>query len=201
MSRLSTRLRREWDEFVGPEATRTNTVVTLSGGAAALLAAPRLARRRGAGRGAAAVIALLAVDLAGGVYVNNTRACARWYERPGQGASQHLTFAAWHVHPALVGCVDSAAGRQQHALRWASAHYAYLMLATTVIRAVPERRRSLGVTLTAGGLALDRVLGPSHTAPWFAWAYYPKLLLGHAAAALWSDAALHSEAELQRTPP
>lgn len=191
MGRLSTRLRREWDEFVGPEATRTNTVVTLGGSAAALFVAPWMATRRGAGRGGTALVALLAVDLAGGVYVNNTRACARWYERTGQGASQHLRFAAWHVHPVAVAYVDSAVDRQPHPLRWASAHYAYVMLATAAIRAVPKRRRLLGVTLTAGGLALDSVLGKSSTAPWFAWMYYPKLLMGHAAAALWSDAALH----------
>lgn len=95
------------------------------------------ARRHGAGPATTTVIALLGFDLGGGVYVNNTRACARWYEHPGQGTREHLAFAG-------------------------------------------------------GGLVLDRVLGPSHAAGWFAGAYYPKLLMGHAAASLWSDEQLHA---------
>ena len=184
-------VRRAWDEFVGPEATRTDTAVTLVGSAAALAGASRLARRRGAGQGTAAMLTVLAADLVGGAYVNNTRACARWYERPGQGTRQHLQFAALHAHPAAIAYADNTIGDQPHPVRWAAAHYTYLVLATALIRGFPARRRILGTTLTAGGLALDRVLGPSRTAPWFAWTYYPKLLMGHAAAALWSDAELH----------
>lgn len=187
MARVLTRLRREWAEFVGPEATATNTLVTLSSSVVAAVGAISVAQRRGAGRGAAAVVALLALDLAGGAYVNNTRACARWYERPGQGDAQHLTFAALHVHPAVIAWLDSRDGRRTHPLAWACAHYGYLMLATSVIRRNAEHRRVLGVATTAGGLALDRALGSSSIAPWFAWAYYPKLLMGHAAASLWSD--------------
>lgn len=181
------RVRRSWAEFVGPEATRTNTVLTLATSVAGVLGPARLARRKGAGPAATALVSLLGADLAGGVYVNNTRACARWYERPGQGTEQHLRFAALHVHPAVIAYVDSSVERRPNAVRWSLTHYTYLMLSTWLIRRFPERRRSLGVTLTAGGLLLDRVLGSSQVAPWFAWTYYPKLLLGHAAAALWRD--------------
>lgn len=183
-------LRRAWDEFVGPEATPTNTALTLTASAVALVGAGRWARRHGAGQGSAAMLTLLAVDLVGGAYVNNTRACVRWYERPGQGTRQHLQFAALHAHPAAIAYADNTIGRQPHPGRWAAAHYTYMLLATVLIRGVPEHRRVLGVTLTVGGLALDRMLGPSRTAPWFAWTYYPKLVMGHAAAALWSDAEL-----------
>lgn len=73
---------------------------------------------------------------------------------------------------------------------WGSAHYGYLMASTLTIRCAPQWRRPLGAALTAGGVALDAALGPSRAAPWFAPVYYSKLLLGHASAALWPDAAL-----------
>jgi hypothetical protein len=61
------------------------------------------------------------------------------------------------------------------------------VLSTAIIRRSPNHRRSLGLALTAGGLVLDRVLGSSTVAPWFAWSYYPKLLMGHAAGSLWPE--------------
>ncbi|MBD8078486.1 hypothetical protein IF651_05360 [Cellulosimicrobium arenosum] len=181
-------LRRAWAEFVGPEATPVNGVLTAATTAVGAVAAALVARARDASPARVGVACLLAVDLAGGVYVNNTRACARWYERPGQGFGAHVSFAALHVHPAAVAWLDAKSpGSRVHPAGWAAAQYAYLMTSTVVIRRYPARRRALGVALTAGGLALDCALGPSRRAPWFAWAYYPKLLLGHASAALWSD--------------
>ncbi|WP_232330494.1 hypothetical protein [Nocardia fusca] len=193
MTNWIARVRRSWAEFVGPEATRTNNILTLAAGAAGLLGPARVARRKGAGPSATALVSMLGVDLVGGAYVNNTKACARWYERPGQEAKHHLRFAALHIHPAVIAYLDSNVERQPNAVRWATAHYTYMMLSTWAIRNVPEHRRSLGVTLTAGGLLLDRALGPSEVAPWFAWTYYPKLLLGHAATALWRERDLDTE--------
>ena len=190
MTGLGATLRRAWGEFVGPEATPTNHVLTVATTTAGAVAAPLVARARGAGRARTVAACLLAVDLWGGAYVNNTRACARWYERPGQGAAAHYGFAALHVHPAAVAWLDARAEgprRRVPPAAGAAAQYAYLMAATVVVRRNPARRRALGVVLTAGGLALDAALGPSRAAPWFAWTYYPKLLLGHASAALWSD--------------
>jgi hypothetical protein len=182
------RLRRAWDGFVGPEATMTNHLLTAATTAVGTLAAGVVARRRGGTAAEVAVAGGLATDLAGGVYVNNTLACARWYERPGQGDAEHLRFAAIHLHPAAVAWLDRGADdRRLPGAVWAVAHYAYLMTATAAIRRWPSRRRELGVVLTAGGLALDVALQPSRSAPWFAAAYYPKLLLGHAGASLWSD--------------
>lgn len=200
MTELGASLHRTWGAFVGPEATRVNHALTALTTAAGALAAPITATARGAGAGRAVLAGLMAVDLVGGAYVNNTRACARWYERPGQGSTDHYAFAACHVHPAAVAWLDAApprrdARRRVHPGAWAAAHYAYMAAATVVIRRYPARRRILAAAFTAGGLALDELLGPSHTAPWFAWTYYPKLLLGHAGAALWSDNELGSPPE------
>lgn len=186
------RVRRGWDGFVGPEATPTNDALTAVTVTLSLVAAPLVARRRGGGTSDALVAAVLAGDLAGGAYVNNTRACARWYERQGQGIAQHLVFAVLHVHPAAIAWMDRGAVRDVPRPTWALAHYAYMLGSSAAIQRFRPHRRLLGLVLALGGIALDRAMGPSRTAPWFAWTYYPKLLLGHAGAVLWNDEDLDS---------
>lgn len=180
-------IREAWGRFVGPEATRLDHVLTAAATTVGAALAGALARRRGGGPIATTASVVLAADLVGGAYANNTLACARWYERPGQGDCEHLAFAAWHVHPALVASLDRGRPGRVPGPLWAALHYGYLLGATVAIRRFPRRRRTLGVALTAGGLALDHAVGRSRIAPWFAWSYYPKLLMGHAAASLWSD--------------
>ena len=46
-----------------------------------------------------------------------------------------------------------------------------------------RRRRALGLATAAGGVLLDRALGPSVSAVWFAPVYYTKLSAGHEAGA------------------
>lgn len=181
------RIGRQWARFVGPEATRFNHALAIGSAIAGAVAAGLWARRRGGGLGTVGLVAVMAADLVGGAYVNNTRACVRWYERAGQGDREHLAFAALHAHPVLVAWVDRRLGAREHALAWAVAQYGYMMVATVIIRSCPVRRRILGVALTAGGVALDRTLGPSTSVPWFSWTYYPKLLMGHAAGSFRPD--------------
>ncbi|MGJ9373871.1 hypothetical protein [Nesterenkonia sp. CF4.4] len=180
-------LKRGWGEFVGPEATRLDNVIAIGSGILGLAYARASATRVGAGRIAREALGALALDLFGGAYVNNTRACVRWYERAGQGRREHLVFAACHLHPLIVGVTDQRVGARNNGVAWGLVHYGYMLLATAVIRASPSRRRDLGAMLTVGGLVLDGVLDRSAAAPWFAWTYYPKLLLGHAAGSLWPD--------------
>ncbi|MGH3351741.1 MAG: hypothetical protein ACRDPS_13830 [Nocardioides sp.] len=188
MSVWTESVKRGWANLVGPEATRANTTIALTSAVLGTVGAAMWARRSGAGGGSATVMAAMAADLIGGAYVNNTRASVRWYERVGQGEGEHLTFAALHGHPALVAWADHRIGERDNAAIWALSQYGYMMLSTAVIRRSPTHRRSLGLALTAGGLVLDRALGSSTVAPWFAWSYYPKLLMGHAAGSLRPDA-------------
>lgn len=186
---MAGRLQREWDEFVGPGASAVDTTLTLTLGVLGGAVAPTLARAK-VGRSSALILRAMALDLWGGAWVNNTRTCAQWYERPGQTDADHLKFAALHLHPIALAVLDR---RQPRRVRWALANYAYLVVATAAIRAFPRRRRVLGLVLTLAGLGLDSTLGSSRAAPWFASVFYTKLLLGHASAALWSDSALSGE--------
>jgi hypothetical protein len=184
------RLRTAWDEFVGPEATAVDNTLTLGAGVAGLVIAPAVTpASRALPLTEALLLRLLAADLWGGVVANNTRACARWYERPGQTDADHLRFAAVHLHPLLVAVLDRRApGARVPGGFWAVSYYGYLMLATALIRRASGRRRRLAAaTLTLGGILLDRTLGRAAVAPWFGPVYYAKLLLGHAGAALWPD--------------
>ncbi|NLE81722.1 MAG: hypothetical protein GX610_19510 [Rhodococcus sp.] len=183
---LPARIRTSWNNFVGPDATVLDNTVTLTLAALGAAAAPSVTHAAGPlPSGQRVVLRLLATDLWGGAWANNTRACARWYERPGQTDSDHIAFAAMHVHPAVLAWMDRGyPPHRVHPTVWAGAHYGYLMAATYSIRRRPDRRRLLGVGLTVGGVALDLTLGPSRVAPWFAPVYYVKLLLGHASAAL-----------------
>lgn len=184
---LPARLKHRWGRFVGPEATDLNDVLTAVSALAGGLAAAMVTRRRGGGPAATATVALLAADLIGGAYVNNTLASTRWYERPGQGSREHLRFAACHVHPALIAWLDRGQPGKVPPPVWAALHYGYLMAATATIRSLPGQRRVLGPVLTAGGIALDAAVGSSRLVPWFAPSYYSKLLLGHASATLYRD--------------
>ncbi|MGE2713589.1 hypothetical protein ACQI4L_05990 [Mycolicibacterium litorale] len=177
-------LRRAWLEFVGEETTPAGTATILGIAALGGYLAPRFAGAR-LGGAKRALLVVAAVDLCGGAWANNTVACARWYERPGQTDADHLRFAAVHVHPLVLAWIDG--GRRW---RWALAHYGYLLATTWLLRRAPAWRRPLGAVSTAGGMVLDARLGPSRTAPWFAPVFYTKLLLGHASAALWPERTL-----------
>ena len=181
------RARQAWADFIGPEATPTNERITAGAAAAGAAIAPIIVRRRGGTAPDTVIASALAADLWGGAYVNNTRACVRRYHGGGTEDADRLRFVALHAHPALIAWLDRHhEGRIRGAAK-AAARYGYLLAATQVIASRPRYRRSLGYGLTAGGVVLDRVLGGSKAAPWFASTYSPKLLLGHAGASLWSD--------------
>ncbi|MEZ0341385.1 hypothetical protein ACAG25_15515 [Mycobacterium sp. pV006] len=178
-------LRRAWFEFVGPETGPAGTATILGLAGLGGLDALRHTRRLGAAR--TTLLAVCAVDLWGGAWANNTAACARWYERPGQTDADHLRFALVHLHPLVLAWVDGADRRGW----WhAGARYAYLVAATVLIRRFRAHRRPLGWVLTAGGVALDAALQPYPSARWFGPVFYLKLLAGHAAAARWPDETL-----------
>ncbi|MEE6281816.1 hypothetical protein [Georgenia sunbinii] len=178
-----------WDRFAGPGQSRGEGVGTIAAVAAAAAWGDH-ALERGAPRHCRGLMRLAAVDLWGGVWVNNTPSCVRWYERPGQGAGEHVAFAAVHLlHAGAVGYTDAAVGNRTRgsALRWTLAHYAWLLTTTSVIATAPRHvRLPIALAATAVGLGLDRVLGRSVAAPWFAPVYYTKLLIGHAAGSVWT---------------
>ena len=96
----------EWDKFVGPGATTSETLIALI---PALLASVAL--------GLYAYLQqldwsfwqyffglLFAFDITGGITTNATSAAKRWYHRTGQGFSAHFGFLSLHLfHIILTG--------------------------------------------------------------------------------------------------
>lgn len=95
-----------------------------------------------------------------------------------------MVFAAAHVHPFVVAWLSRKNPGRTTWWAWGGRHYGYLLLATMIVtHQGGGPRRGTGVLATAGGVLLDRGLGSSSAAPWFAPVYYVKLLTGHAAGA------------------
>ena len=178
-----------WDRLVGPGATASENVGTIGLGLVGALLAPQLSRAESPCTGLStprrdATVCLLALDLWGGAWCNNTASAARWYHRDGQGFSQHLAFASAHMHPFVLAWLDRDGGDSRARWRWAAAQYGYLLLATALVASRrPEHRRRTGLLTTVGGAFLDQILGPSPAAPWFGPVYFTKLLAGHVAGA------------------
>lgn len=176
-----------WDRFVGPG----QSAVEAAGWAViAAVTAVRASATKSISARSRGVLAVIAVDLWAGAWVNNSPSCVRWYERRGQGVTKHLSFAILHAaHPALIAVLDVNAGSRSRssALRWASVHTASMVGSTAVITAAPRRARlPIAIVSSVLGIALDRPLGASRSAPWFAPAFYSKLLIGHAAGSIWN---------------
>lgn len=173
-----------WGRIAGPGAGVVENVGTLGLGVCGAVLRPRLVRPRDRhGPVGAAVVRVLASDLWGGAWCNNTPAAARWYHREGHGPRRRLLFCAAHLHPFVLAWLDREPGRRP---RWgrAGVQYVYGLGAAAVVEhAAPRSRRAIGLLATGGGVVLDRALGVSATAPWFAPVLFTKLLAGHAAGA------------------
>jgi hypothetical protein len=62
-----------------------------------------------------------------------------------------------------------------------------MLASSAVITRTPRRGRLvLAIAATGAGIYVDRLLGSSTGAPWFAPVYYTKLLIGHAAGSGWN---------------
>lgn len=168
-----------WDRFVGPGATpaeqNLGLLVALAGG----LAAPVYALAVDAGWSAVQgiVAALLAFDLAGGVWVNATATAKRWYHRAGQGPKEHLTFVSVHVlHLAVVAWL------------FRGGDWAYLLItagmligaAGIIVRAPLYLQRPAALTLYAAAVVVvTAAFAPTRGLEWFVLVFYLKLLVSH----------------------
>ena len=176
----------QWDRIGGPGAGLVENVGTVGLGLFGAAVAPGL--RRGPSPPshrltevlASGVLRVLALDLWGGAWCNNTPSAARWYHRRGQGRAQHLVFAAAHVHPFVLAWLDRGRGGGRSRVVWAVGQYGFLMAATAFLAGLDRgTQRPAAVVLTVVGVLLDRLLVTSSSAPWFGPVVYVKLLAGH----------------------
>ncbi len=168
-----------WDSFIGPGATAAENILILAVSIAGtvLLLVYQANRQLNWTPLQVALVALLSLDLLGGVVANTTTATKRWYHRPGQTARDHLGFIAVHfIHLLLVAVLFRETDWGYFAVT-----YAYLMGAALVILRVPlYLQRPVAFSMYLGGVALGLyVFTPSLGLEWFLPVFYLKLLVGH----------------------
>lgn len=169
--------RGEWDRFMGPGMTAAELWLAWGVTLAAVTAVTLYAVLGSNWTWwQAAVVILMAGDLAGGVVVNAMSTAKRWYHRPGQRKWDHFKFVLVHLHPFVLALLFAE-------WDWLTALLVYscLLLATAVILNIPlYLQRPTAVTLFAGVILLNLYLLPVIPGlEWFVPIFFLKLLISH----------------------
>lgn len=179
-----------WDRVIGPGATISESTLTIVWMLACTIAVVGYALVTDLGWSFVqlAVVALITLDVAGGVSDNASNSAKRWFHRPGHGARQHLTFVLAHIHPFVLALLFPAFG-------WGAAAglYAYLISSALVIVLVPlYLKRPVAFVLYCGALLIGLyVFNFPPGLEWFVPFFFMKLLLAH----LLPEAAYRPETE------
>ncbi|MEU8760058.1 hypothetical protein [Streptomyces sp. NPDC048659] len=125
-----------------------------------------------------AVVALIGLDLIGGVLTNATNAAKRWYHRPAPGARRtRLLFVSAHLlHLLAMGLVVLSGD-----WRWTLGNGALLLAGAAVVEFTPlqlKRPASMAVLMAAVLVNLFWLEVPAALA-WFAPLFFLKLLVCH----------------------
>lgn len=167
---------------MGPGKSRSESVVEVLGllGCAALLAAGLWGSLTAHAWSTAqlVVVALVGLDLVGGVLTNATNAAKRWYHRPGPAARRaRLLFVSAHlVHLAAMGLIVLSGD-----LAWTLANAALLLGGAVVVEFAPVHlRRPVAMALLMAAVLVNLFWLPVPAAlAWFAPLFFLKLLVGH----------------------
>lgn len=167
------------DKFIGPGATKAekNIQLYLPFLFAAGVVGVGLYREFDWSGWQYVIIALLAVDMLGGVITNATSAAKRWFFREGEGFKQHMTFVALHL---LQITVFSAAFKDFDVL-WVAGVYAFLLVASVVIlKTSLYMQRPVAGTLYVVALLLSfYVFDATEHLEWFLPVLFFKILVSH----------------------
>jgi len=168
-----------WDKFIGPGATPAENWLIVGSAVVGGLALPLYAILKDLGWGTVQLVVagLIAADLAGGVAANTASPTKRWYHRPGQGFTQHLTFVVVHVvYILLVAWLF-------HAPAWGFfwGVFGYLIVASLITLATPlYLQRPVAALVYCGAILLNSyVLTPPAGWEWFVPLLFMKLVVGH----------------------
>lgn len=124
------------------------------------------------------LIALLAVDMAGGAITNATSAAKRWFFRDGQGFRQHISFIAIHLTQIAIFSWAFLG----FDIWWIVGVYGMLMLSSAVILNAPlYLRRPVAAALYLVALLLSfHVFENPPYLEWFLPFLFFKILVSHA---------------------
>ncbi|MEU1868373.1 hypothetical protein [Streptomyces gardneri] len=170
------------ERFMGPGKSRSEAAVEAAGLAVCALLLFAGIRASGAWHEwsgpQCAVVALVGLDLIGGVLTNATNAAKRWYHRPAPRARRsRLLFVSAHVlHLLAVGLITLSGD-----WRWTLGNVALLLTGAAVVEFTPLHLKRLvsvialmtAVLVNLFWLEVPYVLG------WFAPLFFLKLLVCH----------------------
>jgi len=167
------------DRLTGPGATKAELLLQFVPPLVAMVAAPAYALTLPTQFTPLqlALIALLALDVVGGVLTNATSTAKRWYHRPGQGWRQHLAFVSLHIIHVLLVALLFRGGDWGFCLGFSG----YLMGASVVIMRSPlYLQRPVALGLYGLSLLGDRYLvPPTPGLEWFVPFLFLKILVSH----------------------
>ncbi len=167
----------EWDKFIGPGATKTETILMLSfsllGGVGMLLYS--LLGNLEWNIAQIIIAVILATDLAGGVVANATSATKRWYHRREQGFWNHMRFVAFHIYPILIGLL-------YRDLDWVYCLviYGFLIVSSVIILIIPQYlHRPVSFIVFSGAILMSIYAFPTPGLEWFIPILFLKITVGH----------------------
>lgn len=164
------------DRLTGPGATNAELLLQLLPSLVAMVAAPLYALTLPVQWTAVqlGLIALLALDLVGGVLTNATATAKRWYHRPGQSWKQHLAFVSLHViHLGLVAFLFRGGDWSF----WLGTSAYLLGASILIVRSPLYLQRPVALGLYGLSLLGDRYLvTPTFGLEWFLPFFFLKLL-------------------------
>lgn len=168
------------DKFIGPGATKAekNIQLYLPFLFAAGVMAFGLIARLDWSVWQYLIIALLAVDMVGGVITNATSTAKRWFFREGEGFRQHISFIATHLFQIVV----FSWAFQGFDLFWVTGVYGFLMVGSVITLKSPlYMQRPVAASLYVAALLLSLyVFGSPPYLEWFLPILYFKILVSHA---------------------
>ncbi len=167
------------DRLTGPGATKAELLLQFVPPLVAMVAAPAYALTLPAQWTPLqlGLIALLALDLVGGVLTNATSTAKRWYHRPGQGWRQHLAFVSLHLIHVLLVAVLFRGGDWGF---WLGTSGYLLGASILILRSPLYLQRPVALGLYGLSLLGDRyVVTPTLGLEWFVPFFFLKLLVSH----------------------
>lgn len=170
------------ERFMGPGRTRAESAVEIAGLIVCALLLAAGIRASGAWHAwsglQCAVVALVGLDLIGGVLTNATNAAKRWYHRPGPGVRRsRLLFVSAHLlHLLAVGLIVLPAD-----WRWTLGNGALLLAGAALVEFAPLhlKRPVSMIALTAAVVVNLFWLEVPLALGWFAPLFFLKLLVCH----------------------
>ncbi|AOY81094.1 hypothetical protein BJP36_15495 [Moorena producens JHB] len=167
------------DRFTGPGATQAELLIQFVPSLVALVAAPTYALTLPIQWSPLqlGLIAVLGLDLVGGLLTNATSTAKGWYHRPEQGWQQHLGFVSVHVIHVLLVALLFRGGDWGFFIGVSS----YLLGASVLILRSPlYLQRPVALGLYGLGLLGDRYLfSPMPGLEWFLPLFFLKILVSH----------------------